>query len=195
MSAPEMYRLVDGLGGVREVPVRVEGGLLLVGPGPAPRYYASEEPPRLALMHYALTMRWPVVEILSPGEPSRAELAHRAEQGAVDSARIDRALATIDALTRERDAALADAAGLRAVVAGRETAPTEAEVDAHAAAGGGWLLAWYGAAGVATEVAYDRRTVADALAEAATLDGLCLALPLGPDRRPTAWPAAATRRA
>lgn len=68
------WRVVDGLGGVREVPVRVEGELLLVGPGPQPRYFASEEPPRLALMHYALSMRWPIAEILAPGEPTRAEV-------------------------------------------------------------------------------------------------------------------------
>lgn len=73
MSAPEMWRLVDGRGGVREVPVRVEGGLLLVGPGPQPRYFASEEPPRLALMHYAMSMRWPIAEILAPGERTRSE--------------------------------------------------------------------------------------------------------------------------
>ena len=74
MSAPEIWRVVDPLGGVREVPVRVEGELLLVGPGPQPRYFASEEPPRLALMHYALSMRWPIAEILAPGEPTRAEV-------------------------------------------------------------------------------------------------------------------------
>lgn len=55
-----------------------------------------------------------VVEVLAPGESPRAELAHRAEQGAVDTARIDRALATIDALTRERDRLTADLARLRA---------------------------------------------------------------------------------
>ena len=69
----ETWRVVDGLGGVREVPVRFESGLLLVGPGPQPRYYASEEPPRLAVMHYALTMRWPLREILAPGEMTAAE--------------------------------------------------------------------------------------------------------------------------
>ncbi len=69
----EMWRLVDGRGGVREVPVRVEGGLLLVGRGPQPRYFASEEPPRLALMHYAMSMRWPIAEILAPGESTRSE--------------------------------------------------------------------------------------------------------------------------
>ena len=74
MSATEIWRVVDGLGGVREVPVRVEGELLLVGPGPQPRYYGSEEPPRLALMHYALTMRWPLREILSPEDASRLAL-------------------------------------------------------------------------------------------------------------------------
>mgnify|MGYP006935483067 CR=1 FL=1 len=83
-------------------------------------------------------------------------------------------------------------ARLRAVVAGRDVAPTDAELDAHRAAGGGWLLAWYGAAGMATEVVFDRRTAAEALEEAASLDGLFLALPLGSDRRPTAWPVPAT---
>ena len=55
-----------------------------------------------------------VAEVTHPGEPSRAELTHRAAQGAVDTARIDRALATIDALTRERDALAATLARLRA---------------------------------------------------------------------------------
>ena len=59
-----------------------------------------------------------VVEVLAPGESPRAELAHRAEQGAVDTARIDRALATIDALTRERDRLTADLARLRAPLTG-----------------------------------------------------------------------------
>lgn len=62
-----------------------------------------------------------VVEVLAPGESPRAELAHRAEQGAVDTARIDRALATIDALTRERDRLTADLARLRALFAAGES--------------------------------------------------------------------------
>ena len=87
-----------------------------------------------------------------------------------------------------RGQAEGELARLRAVVAGRDVAPTDAELDAHRAAGGGWLLAWYGAAGMATEVVFDRRTAAEALEEAASLDGLFLALPLGSDRRPAAWP-------
>ena len=128
----EMWRVVDGRGGVREVPVRVEGGLLLVGPGPQPRYFASEEPPRLALMHYALTMRWPLAEILAPGEPTRSEklverqhfrdllavihrdggqhlVQHGVERACFDGAR--RVLYDREALgmvERERDAAISD---------------------------------------------------------------------------------------
>ena len=71
-----------------------------------------------------------VVEVLAPGESPRAELAHRAEQGAVDTARIDRALATIDALTRERDRLTAR---LRAPLAG-DLAAIEARAVSQAAA-------------------------------------------------------------
>ena len=73
MTTRETWRVVDGLGGVREVPVRVEGELLLVGPGPVPRWYGCSEPPRLALMHYALTMHWPLAEILAPGDLTAEE--------------------------------------------------------------------------------------------------------------------------
>jgi hypothetical protein len=83
---------------------------------------------RATVMELARMERWPVVEILSPGTPSRAELAHRAEQGAVDSARIDRALATIDALTRERDRLAADLARLRATP-GADLAAIEARAE------------------------------------------------------------------
>ena len=48
MSAPEIWRVVDPLGGVREVPVRVEGGLLYVGAGPGPRVWPGSTMPRLA---------------------------------------------------------------------------------------------------------------------------------------------------
>ena len=138
MSAPEMWCVVDGLGGVREVPVRVEGQLLLVGPGPQPRYYGSEEPPRLALMHYALTMRWPLARILAPGEALDDADAQRtrAEAAEAEVARLTACLArangTIEAQERaryaaedERDAAVADVARLRAIIDGRTTAPTE----------------------------------------------------------------------
>ena len=121
-------------------------------------------------------------------EAAEAEVADVTRER--DTARREAALSAAerDTLRSLTDALRESDARLRAIVAGRTVAPTDDERSAHEATGGGWLLAWYGAAGVATEVAYSRGAVVDALAEAATLDGLFLALPLGSDRRPTAWP-------
>lgn len=43
-------------------------------------------------------------------------------------------------LVAERDAARAEAEALRAIIAGRVTPPTDAEIAAHLASGGDWLV-------------------------------------------------------
>jgi len=75
-------------------------------------------------------------------DPSRVRLltAQRRDVGArtwaeyVATTAMREGLAAVDALTLERDA-------LRAIVAGRRTPPTEAELAAHAATGGRWRSA------------------------------------------------------
>jgi hypothetical protein len=81
----EMWRVVDGHGGVREVPVRVKGAQMLVGAGPGPRAWAATVSPRLAVANLAVSMGWPVREILAPGELSAEErvAAERARCAAV----------------------------------------------------------------------------------------------------------------
>lgn len=66
------WQVLDGSGGVREVPVRMEGGQLLVGAGPGPRVWDATVPPRLAVASLAVSMGWPVREILSPKDASQA---------------------------------------------------------------------------------------------------------------------------
>ena len=70
----ETWRVVDGLGGVREVPVRVEGGQLYVGAGPGPRVWPGGTMRRLAVSSLAVSMGWPVREILAPEDAERAGL-------------------------------------------------------------------------------------------------------------------------
>jgi hypothetical protein len=70
----ETWRVVDGLGGVREVPVRAEGGQLYVGSGPGPRVWPGSTMPRLAVASLAVSMGWPVREILAPEDAERASL-------------------------------------------------------------------------------------------------------------------------
>jgi len=91
------------------------------------------------------------------------------------------------ALERERDAALADAAGLRAV-APRTTPPTEAEAAAHNAALGWWLISREGVAPPAAVDAF--RGDGDVTAHLPFVRGATW-LPLDRDGRPTAWPVAA----
>lgn len=91
------------------------------------------------------------------------------------------------ALESERDAALADAAGLRAV-APRTTPPTEAEAAAHNAALGWWLISREGVAPPAAVDAF--RGDGDVTAHLPFVRGATW-LPLDRDGRPTAWPVAA----
>lgn len=87
------------------------------------------------------------------------------------------------ALERERDAALADAARLRAIVEGRTTAPTDVEIDAHAVAFGAWLVR-FGVRGVDVRNDPDfARITRDAPNGAPTWW-----LPLDCAGRPCAWP-------
>lgn len=69
----------------------------------------------------------------------------RAEAAEADVARLradrDRVDLAAHSLTLACDAARADAAALRAIVEGRTVPPTDAEIAAHAAAGGVWLVA------------------------------------------------------
>lgn len=87
----------------------------------------------------------------------------------------------------ERDAAIADAAGLRAV-APRTTPPTEAEAAAHNAALGWWLISREGVAPPAAVDAF--RGDGDVTAHLPFVRGATW-LPLDRDGRPTAWPVAA----
>ena len=70
----EIWRVVDPLGGVREVPVRVEGERMYVGAGPGPRIWPASTSPRFAVTSLAMGMRWTVREILAPEESQRAGL-------------------------------------------------------------------------------------------------------------------------
>ena len=80
----------------------------------------------------------------------------------------------IELLRAERDA-------LRAIVEGRTTPPTAAEIEAHHAAGGVWLLRWPWREGVwACAVCW--RGVRDEWMPGA----VCIALDA--ERRPRAWP-------
>lgn len=104
--------------------------------------------------------------------------------------RADAAEAELARLTTERDAARAEAAGLRAVVEGRP-APTDAEVAAHDAAGGLWIVGsggelnpWVSAAGVR----YHRARV-ERYGEPLWF------LALSAERRPCPWPTVAAEAA
>ena len=85
----------------------------------------------------------------------------------------------------ERDAARAEAAGLRAIVEGRTVAPSDAEIESHAAAGGRWIFRWSdGSFGTAR----GRIAVAEAREP-----GVLTAVrwwPLDATGRPCAWPVA-----
>lgn len=63
---------------------------------------------------------------------------------AVDTAiaTLDGMMVSIERIASVRDTARAAADALRAIVEGRAEAPTNAEVDAHFAAGGRWILRW-----------------------------------------------------
>lgn len=66
--------------------------------------------------------------------------AHLIEETAAARRERDDWNARATALESDRDAARAEADALRAIIAGRVTPPTDAEIAAHLAAGGDWLV-------------------------------------------------------
>lgn len=64
------------------------------------------------------------------------ERAERAERERNDLA------ATLETRTTEHALAMARVRELEAIIAGRTTPPTDAEIEAHAATSGGWLVKW-----------------------------------------------------
>ena len=89
----------------------------------------------------------------------------------------------------ERDAALADAAGLRAIADGRTEPPTDAEIDAHYRAGGGWIYSR--PEGVRASVVVQPMTARTIIYAAACQRETLRWMALDRDSRPTAWPVAA----
>lgn len=77
-------------------------------------------------------------------------------------------------------AAMAERDALRAIVAGRTTPPTDAEIEAHASAGGTWLVD----DGCGVYQKESRRAVIDARADGDVVRWL----PLNTARRPCVWP-------
>jgi hypothetical protein len=193
-----MWRVVLEDGGVQTVGVAFApevGSWAAVGSetdarGAVARAYHAT--PRQAVTAHAARSHWPVVEIRSPGEPTTAEQI-AAERDA-DVAALKRELvatrvsalaqgnaatvllASQSSLRAERDAERAEAEALRAIVEGRAEAPTDAEVAAHLAAGGDWLV----------------RRVASELARETCEAPMCSRVvrwwPLDDAGRPTTWP-------
>ena len=92
--------------------------------------------PVMWLVRDLIERRVPVTEVLMPGQPTRDELALKIADLEARNADLakdrDTALASSLALLHARDE-------LRAIVEGRTAPPTDAEIDAHHAAGGSWL--------------------------------------------------------
>lgn len=118
-------------------------------------------------------------------EADRDALRAECERAAVDAIALEvtresmaagrRDADVIEDLTADRDAALA-------VIAGREVAPTDSELTAHAATGGGWLVS-YGRRGIDTRNDPDFARI--------TRDAACPPVrwwPLDRSGAPTAWP-------
>ena len=107
---------------------------------------------------------------------------------AAERARADAAEAECARLTTERDAARAEAAGLRAVVEGRTVPPTPQEIAAHHdASGSGWL------------VSSDRDVIPYTLCRSEARDGGAPDgarwWPLDASGRPCPWPTVAAEAA
>lgn len=83
-----------------------------------------------------------------------------------------------------------DAAGLREIIAGRTTPPTEAEIEAHHKAGGFWMYRGTGRFPVVRELnRFEARIIAEAIrTEAAEASEGSRWWALGPDKRVCAWP-------
>jgi hypothetical protein len=92
---------------------------------------------------------------------------------AVDTAiaTLDGMMVSIERIASVRDAARAEADALRAIIAGRTVAPSDEEIEAHAAAGGSWLVRYRRDETTTTRVGWH---------------------PLDATGRPCAWPLSAT---
>ena len=128
-NSPQVWR-VECDDAVREVTVTRDGACwyadvpeMAVEPQPGPT-------PRQAVAGFAGVWRWPVVGVLAPGQPTRAELEARNADLSRDR---DTALAAALDLAADRDAT-------RAILEGRATPPTDAEIDAHERVGGVWII-------------------------------------------------------
>jgi len=136
--------------------------------------------PVMWLLRDLIERRVPVTEVLMPGQVPRAELEARNADLSRDR---DTALAAALDLAADRDA-------LRAILEGRTTPPTDAEIDAHAATGGAWLVAIAITDGalpalvVADHHAARRYARQDPKAEWTATRWIAV----GADRRPTTWP-------
>ena len=111
----------------------------LLGSYPMGVYADCEECGGFTLSQWVPEPEGPSDEDIAARETAWAEASLR-EHLSEERTRADAAEAECARVTTERDAARAEAAGLRAIVEGRTRAPTDAEIAAHAAAGGAWLL-------------------------------------------------------
>lgn len=180
-NSPQVWR-VECDDGVREVTVtREEDGYIRTEAADRTALaFHPETPPRAAVATFAGRCGWPVVGVLAPGQPTRAELEARNADLSRDR---DTALAAALDLAADRDAT-------RAILEGRTTPPTDAEIDAHAATGGAWLVAIAITDGalpalvVADHHAARRYARQDPRAEWTATRWIAV----GADRRPTTWP-------
>jgi len=124
--------------------------------------------------------------------PCHLELRH--EDAAVWRARVDAAererddlAAVLETRTAEHALAMARVRELETIIAGRTTPPTDAEIEAHAAAGGGrWLVL------TENDFTYD---MPDAVSRDEWVRvGVVRWCPCTDDGRPCAWPAADVSR-
>lgn len=101
---------------------------------------------------------------------------------------IERIASVRDAARAEADALRAQVAEARAIIAGRTVAPDDAEIAAHAAAGGSWRVRWSAGSGgvvrsrdIACELAREAR-------DATSLSRVGRWWPLSATGEPTTWP-------
>jgi hypothetical protein len=107
---------------------------------------------RTAVLALAAGTGWPVVELVAPGaQTSEERLAqvtadrdYWREQATAAAPCVDGMRAITSLLIPGGTGCIVDpervVAALRAIIAGRTVAPSDAEIEAHAAAGGSWLV-------------------------------------------------------